>query len=397
MNHKFIAIIILILLLPFIAIGQLNGAIVVDSITRKPLPRGSIFDKGKKIVGICSDDGRIPDIPSTAYPITIRFMGYTPKLISNQATDTIFMTKYVSELPEVLVESKKRNVLHLIGYVREFSDLTTFSDTISLFREKIVDFMLPSPNVKRFRGWTAPRLLKCDSYYHITNSAGIDSVSDYFPEHFSWSDWIGIFNRTELPEKLKATTIGTDTVKGKYGAASIWQRSGETTQLDIDVLADTLNFKWIPDLAGFIRDNTDFRRLTIRYNLEDVYNDVILADNISSMSFRIESKGRRRNLKHLLHTDGGVYVETYTEIYFIDKRYITVSEARNLERHPSFENKQQYLSSAKIPELQPKVKSIIDRVKNIDRDKLRLEKKPDLRYIGKYHSRKKRKKNIFSF
>lgn len=49
----------------------------------------------------------------------------------------------VTELPEVLVESPKRNMLHVMAYVREYSNLTTYSDTVILFREKMVDFMLP--------------------------------------------------------------------------------------------------------------------------------------------------------------------------------------------------------------------------------------------------------------
>ena len=65
----------------------------------------------------------------------------------------------VSELPEFTVYPLDRPVLHITGYVRENSMLTTMRDTVFLFREKLVDFMLPGLKAGKFRGWSRPFLL----------------------------------------------------------------------------------------------------------------------------------------------------------------------------------------------------------------------------------------------
>lgn len=183
---------------------------------------------------------------------------------------------------------------------------------------------------------------------------------------------------------------------GKYGKSSLWQKENDRINLTIDVLADSTNLRWVPNLSGFIKNNTDFRRLTINYMFDEVSDKSILADNISRMSFNIESKGRGRNLNRILHTDNPIYVDTYTEVYFIDKKYISVADARNLEKHPKVYDKSTYLDSSStfIPPLQPSIKDMVIRVNNIDRTSLRINKKPDTRYIAKRHTHKKKKKGI---
>lgn len=87
-----------------------------------------------------------------------------------------------TELPEVLVLSKNHKVLHMLAYVREYSTLTTYTDTVFLFREKMVDYMLPVFGAK-FEGWTKPRVLTSRSYYQFKDSRGLDSVSDVSNYH----------------------------------------------------------------------------------------------------------------------------------------------------------------------------------------------------------------------
>ncbi|MDE5870386.1 MAG: hypothetical protein K2H22_00350, partial [Muribaculaceae bacterium] len=82
------------------------------------------------------------------------------------------------ELPEVKVSTKHRPILHLTGYIRELSTMTSSADTLLLYREKWVDFMIPTGKEKRYKGWSDPRLLKTKSYYKWTDSSGLDSVSD---------------------------------------------------------------------------------------------------------------------------------------------------------------------------------------------------------------------------
>ncbi len=66
------------------------------------------------------------------------------------------------DLPEMTVNSRDHQVLHLTGYVREYSTLSTYTDTVLLFFEKTVDFMIPAKNIKNYKGWSLPAYLLQD-------------------------------------------------------------------------------------------------------------------------------------------------------------------------------------------------------------------------------------------
>ncbi|MEF2644464.1 MAG: hypothetical protein U0M50_10470, partial [Paramuribaculum sp.] len=144
----------------------------------------------------------------------MRYLGYREISVDSLSGDTVLMVEIPTDLPEVVVESKAHKVLHMLGYVREYSMLATYTDTVFLFREKTVDFMLtPDKNVK-FKGWVNPRVLKSRSYYRFTDSNGLDSVSDESNYHFSWSDWVGVVTSPRMPQRLRMSDFSADTVMG---------------------------------------------------------------------------------------------------------------------------------------------------------------------------------------
>ncbi len=136
-----------ILLLLSILLSSLNIAgkntVVADALSRMPLPNASVFDRHGKTIGICNAAGEIPYTRPTDYPVTIRHIGFTEKILQKPGADTIFMQENTIQLPEVIVESGRHKVMHMLAYVREYSTLSTYTDTVSLFREKMVDYMLP--------------------------------------------------------------------------------------------------------------------------------------------------------------------------------------------------------------------------------------------------------------
>lgn len=381
MGSKIFVTVLMLILLGTQAHAQ-TGTIVVDSITGEPLTGAYILDRNSRVVGVTTHEGRFPQLTSDKFPVTVRFMGYAPVIIEVPEGDIIRMHEVMSQLPEVIVESRKNQVLHLIGYMREYSLLTTYSDTVFLFREKMVDFMLPNEKVKRFKGWTDPRLLRSKSYYHLRDASGVDTVSDNFPEHFSWSDWIGITKRMELPHGLKDLSAGTDTVKSRHGNAMMWRKSDERVYLDIDVLADTANYRFVPSLSGYFTSDMDFRRLNLRYIFDDVYSGRISAANLTSMSFSIESSGRGRNLRRILGSSDTPYVETYAEIYIIDKKYISVKEARQWERRALAYSDIDMYRSDDLPALSPYITNLMTRVENIDYDAIRIATEPNRRMVS---------------
>lgn len=310
-------------------------------------------------------------------------MGYAPASVGSLSLDTVVLRGTEYELPEVLVESKKHQVLHMIGYVREYSTLTTYSDTVMLFREKTVDFMVPVGREKRCRGWTRPRVLASRSFYRFSNSEGLDSVSGHFGGYFSWADWIDISGGSEMPETLKGQERAEATVGGRHGPAAVWRRNGDDISLEIDILADERNARWAPGLYGFVKNGLDIRRMNLKYLFSGVGSDTILADDIACMSFSIESNGRGRNLNLFFRTSDPVYVDTYAEIYMTDKEYISVPEAKRWEKALPRNGGIGFFPPPDAPELQPAIRSIVERVEAIDYSALRLNEKPDSRYAGK--------------
>lgn len=251
-----IALIIFLVCVIFGAQGKARNAVVVDSVTRMSLPSASIFDCHGAAIGITNSNGRLPFISSERYPIIVRYLGYKENVVSEVGADTIYMQENVSELPEIVVESRQHKVVHMLAYVREYSTLTTYTDTVFLFREKMVDYMLVPDKKIRFKGWHNPRVLACKSYYRFTNTLGLDSVSDEGNYHFSWSDWVGIPSVVIMPEKLRKRECGVDTLRGKYRPTEIWMKNNDRVSIDVNVLADTLSRKWVSNLSGFLHNNT---------------------------------------------------------------------------------------------------------------------------------------------
>lgn len=116
--------------------GANRNIVVADSSSHAPLSNASIFDRNGTMIGISSSKGRMPYISSSQYPITVRYLGYKETSFSSPDADTIFLSQFISDLPEIVVESRQHSLLHMLAYVREYSTLTTYTDTIFLFREK---------------------------------------------------------------------------------------------------------------------------------------------------------------------------------------------------------------------------------------------------------------------
>lgn len=361
-----------------------KNAVVVDAVSGEPLSGVSVFDCRGDIIGVSSSRGQLPYVPPEAYPLTVRCLGYRDAENIGVRDSVIRLDEFPYELFEVVVEPKKKPVLHMLAFQREYSTLSTYTDTVTLYREKWVDYMIPSSSAKRFKGWLTPRMLATKSYYHFRNRDGLDSVSDRFNQHFSWSDWIGIIDRVKLPEKLTHSAVAVDTVFGKYRPTQIWARKDDDVTLRVNVLSDTLSRTMIPGLSSFFnRDDTDFEKLKVDYGFSDVTSDMLFAHNISRISANIESRGRGRSMFMFNKAREPFFVTTYTEIFIVDKEYMAVKDAKKWEKH-SFEDMEFPVLSQYgiIPPVSPQTSRLIARVEGIDHDQVRLNIEPDKRLIG---------------
>lgn len=389
---RVVLIFLVLVLFSVTARGQTGcDAVVADSMSRRPLPNASVFDRHGKFTGSCRSDGRLPHIPATDYPVTIRYMGFKEHVLSDAAcSDTIFLQELITELPEVVIESRQHKLLHILAYVREYSTLSTYTDTVFLFREKMVDYMLPSEKKVRFKGWTSPRVITSKSYYRFTNAKGLDSVSDRCSHHFSWADWVGIVPAAKLPSRLCGIENGTDTIKGKYSPTETWVKNGCRVTLDVNVMADTASRKWVPNLSLFFRDDIDFEQFKVRFNYDDIVGDILSPIDLTGYSFNIESNGRGHGLFRFNRHNEPFFVSSYAEVYIIDKEYITLKEAKKWDRRDAGNAEIEIFEPAEAPALQPSIQMLVDRVNAVDHDLVRLDFTPDERLAG----RKIKKMNI---
>lgn len=372
-----------LVVLIFSMTGQNHSIVVADSTTRTPLPSASIFNHKGLIVGICNSKGRTPYISTTSYPITVRYLGFKEKTVTMPPPDTIFLQENQTELPEIVVKSRQHKIIHMLAYMREYSMLTTYADTIFLFREKMVDYMLPAEKNTRFNGWSSPRVLKSNSYYHFTNSHGLDSVSDKCNHHFSWSDWIGIAPTPEVPQCLVNVEHGVDTIQGKYSPTEIWIRNNGKMAVDVNVLADTTSRKWVPNLSAFFRHHLDFDCFKIRFNYDNLAGASISPMDLTGYSYNIESKGRGHDMFMFHRVNDPFFVSTYAEIYVIDKEYIPNKEAKKWERLQIKTADIEIYEPSEAPELQPSIQQLVSRVNSVDRAKVRSTIVPDRRLVGR--------------
>ena len=297
--------------------------------------------------------------------------------IADSTTNTF--PENVSELPEVIVEYRKYPLLHLLAYVREYSTLTTYRDTIFLFREKMVDYMIPQNNKVNFKGWKTPRILASKSYYRFTNQTGLDSVSDECMYHFSWSDWIGLPPQVSMPLSMSTNEVNTDTLHGRYSPVEIWNRYNDNVDISVNLLADTIGRRWLPSMVGFLNKGVDYDKFKVNYNYKNVIGEALFIRDLEGYSYSIESTGRGHNMFRFNRKDEPFYVSTDAEIYFIDKEYITLKEAKKWDNRKFDFDEIGVLVSSEAPPLSADVMDLVARVDKIDKKEIRLKLKPDKR------------------
>lgn len=381
-------IIILLTAYAHTVVARGHYMIIIDSATNKPLSSATVFDKNGNVLGLSDAKGRTPYITQNDCPVTIRYLGFKESIVNAEIPDSVFMEWTYTEFPELVVESRQHKVLHILAYVREFSTLYTYTDTVHLFREKMVDYMLVPERKTKFKGWSTPRVLKSKSYYQFTNSHGLDSVSDKCNHHFSWSDWVGIVKPPTIPQRLRGSgTSDSDTIRGKYSAAEIWTKNDDRFIVDVNVLADTASHKWVPNLANFFRNHLDFEDFRVRFNYENVIGDSISPQDLTGYTFKIESNGRGHDMFRFHKIEEQFYVTTYAEIYVTDKEYITVKEAKKWDRRQFDTNAIDIIEPAEVPELQPSVLKLIARVEAIDHDGVRQTLEPDFSHMSKHYGK----------
>ncbi len=297
-----------------------------------------------------------------------------------------------SVLPQLMVEANRNKVLHVLAYMRDYSELCGNSDTVFLFREKLVDYMITANKKVRFEGWTLPRTLLSRSYYRFTNAQGLDSVSDECVWYFSWTDWMSLPPLRRLPEKLCKIKTGNDTLFGKYSPCVKWLKRDDRVKVEVNVLACGEGRSWCPSFDCFFEKDMDFDKFRIEFDYDNVVGYELSPSDVTGYRYEIESYGRGHELERIPRDLNDKWVHTIGEVYILDREYISPKEARAWASYKFEDEDVGIFEPAEAPPLSEATVALIRRVEEVDKKGIRLALPPDERLISIYYG--KRKPNI---
>ena len=304
---------------------------VIDATDRSPVAAASIFDSSGNMVGFTWSDGVFSEIPESAYPVTVRCMGYEQLVIERPENKTWEMTPIAYELDEVVIIPVKRNILKQLFYVREYVSISSETDTITFFSEHMADRFVPTSKDVKFGGKTKLRLLESRQYGHY-QLFGEDSITtdpeSLFPSMATIFEPID--KEIPVPKSFKEQESATKfhEIPGKSGMELIAKQNDQTFTISVDALADTKEHKlspWQLKLLGFTMEfNQIYVTQAYRINNKEVYQPKDLLE----ASFVMQADGRGKFLRMALKSDKPVVLRCMVEMYIVDRDYFTKEEAK---------------------------------------------------------------------
>ena len=305
---------------------------ITDALDSIPVAAASIFDAAGNIVGYSMTDGTFSEIPATAYPITIRCMGYTPLVIKQPKDTTWQMIPSFFDMEELVVVPVKRNILKQTFYVREFFNISNATDTVTYFVERMAYRFVPASKGERSGIGNSVHTLssRCYSRYKdaSTDSVAQDEESKLPPmlillEHSS-KDIV-------VPESFKTQTDTTRVYekKGKSGMSLVQKQNNQVFISTEDMLAgekDHMYSPWPLKLLGMTMEINQLYAIKVfRANEESTY----MQKDLMETSFVMEAVGRGKYLRNILNSDEPVSIRSVIEFYVVDSEYFSLKEAKD--------------------------------------------------------------------
>lgn len=302
---------------------------VVDVMDNSPIASATIFDASGSVVGITSTDGDFSEVPASAYPITIRCIGFEQLVIDSLENKEWQMIPIMYELEDAVISAKPQ-ILKQTFYIREYFTLCNEVDTITFFVERMADRFTPaSKNVKFSK--TSMRDLNARSYAHYKMS-GVDSVAvDYKTEFPSMAMLIEPEIEPITPhESLLKSDSPTKTYEkqGKSGVEVIQKLNDQTFTMYQDVLAerkDHTHSIWWLKLAGL---TTVFNQCNMTYIYRANDKNSYTPKDLIEASLVMEGDGKGKTYRLLFHTEKPLLIRAMIELYVVDRDYLSKEEAK---------------------------------------------------------------------
>lgn len=339
---------------------------LIDASTNAPLPLASITDCSGNVVGMTDKSGVIPELQKDRYPITFNYMGYASLQILKPAEDDMKMVPQEYELPEIVIIPGSRPLLHLTGYMREITSVLSSSDSVTLFKESVVDFLVSVEKTK-VKGWNKARELASKTYVRMSNSSGLDSVStNHEYEFILWGNRKGLIpSAAKIPDKIKGTDVACDTIMGKYYPKIIWLKNGDVTRWYGDALANEKNHITTPWALKIFGLTTDVTEISENYVFDTPDGGFIRPTDLRQISVTIDMLAKGKLFKKTFDSSSPVNVRTYMELYLTDREFLSVEEGKSLKNEiPSIESSE-ILAPTNANPLHPAIRRTVERVNSL--------------------------------
>ena len=354
----FFILIISFLLFPTSADAQKR---VIDTTDHTPISAASIMDAAGNVIGFTLNDGTLPEIAESAYPVTVRCIGYEQLTIKRPKDKDWEMTPMVYELEEVVVSPVRRNVLKQTFYAREYFSISTQSDTVTIFMEHMANRFIPTTKDAKFGGNSSLRILGSRTYarYKVW---GEDSVA--------------IEAKSSIPSLLKALAPDTEPITapesfkqgsspkiyeetGKSGTTLIQKQNAQTFTSMEDLLAgrkEHMASPWVLKLLGL---SMDIKQLYRTHAYRTNANGVYLPEDLIESGFVMEADSRGKIFLQIFDTDESVVIRSMVEIYVVGRDYLTKDEAK--EQYNNKPSEVKYVIPNTVPELNAATKHLVER------------------------------------
>lgn len=323
---------LIFILSAFFSIFTIDAQVrIVDASDRSPVSAASVFDASGNMVGFTWSDGTLSEIPNSAYPITIRSLGYEQLLIERPENKVWSMTPMVYELEELVVVPVKRNVLKQTFYVREYFSMNNETDTVTFFLEHMADRFVPTSKDAKFGGDASLRVRTSRGYsrYQIEDKDSIIAGSEA-----SLPSMLTIFELDDeqitAPESFKepGNTSKLYEEPGKSGMALILKQNAQTFTSTEDIMAERKGHSYSPWPLKLLGYTMEFKQwYTIHaYRVND--KGIYLPKDLIEANLVIEADARGKNFRKILNSEKPIIIRSMIELYLVDRDYLSKEEAK---------------------------------------------------------------------
>lgn len=343
-----------------------NAFRLVDAETKAPLPLASITDRSGNVVGMTDKTGEIPELQKDRYPITFNYMGYASLQVPKPVEYDVMMIQQNYELPEIVIIPGERPLLYLMGYMREVTSILSTSDSVTVFKESIVDFLVPVDKSK-VKGWNKARELASKTYVRMSNSSGLDSVSNNHEYEYMLlgNSHSLIPSSSKVPNKIRNTDVACDTIMGKYYPKIIWWKNGDETRWYGDALANEKNHVTSPWALKLLGLTTDFSEISINYVFNTPDGDFINPTDLKQVSMTIDMLAKGKLFKKTFDSSSPLNVRTYVELYLTDREFLSDEDGKRLKKEVPLIEPAYILAPANANPLHPAIQRTVERVNSL--------------------------------